>query len=94
MKTLNKALNIEGQEFVLIEDVTPEGRKFYGTIAHEDLDAQGQLKRALTGLDMWASFESQEDAIHSRTVAIKIERFRTEHPDFKPEELMEYVMSL
>lgn len=73
MKVLTKSVVIENREFVLITD-TANGRRWFGTIPHEELDEHGRMKRELNGIQMRISFESVNDALMVRHADILIDK--------------------
>lgn len=74
MKVLVNRVVIENLEFVLIQDVAPNGDVYYGTISYDELDDSRCLIRALNGFDMEVSFDSPAAAIDNRRRSIVIKR--------------------
>lgn len=77
MTILNFNVTIENENFALIKDVS-NGRVYYGTIPHKNLDGDGCVIKGMNGFDMAISFTSPEDAINERRVKILFDNFRNE----------------
>lgn len=75
VRVITKRVVIEDEEFVLIQDDSADGKKYFGTISYKELDHGGKVKRALNGFDMCISFESIGAAIDRRLRTIKLERY-------------------
>jgi len=78
MKVLTKCVNIDGEEFVLIEN-TQNDKHFYGTIPYTELDEHGRMKRGLDGFEMVISFVSAADALEQRKRRIKQQKLMAEY---------------
>lgn len=74
MKVLTKYVSIEGEEFVLIQDKTNEGRVYFGTIPYTELDESGRMKRALNGKEISISFNNAAEALENRKKDILLGR--------------------
>ena len=71
LKVINRCVNILDEEFVLISDVTKDGKQFFGTIPYTELDNEGKMKRGLNGFEMSIDFDSIGKAIERREHDIK-----------------------
>ena len=92
MKVLTKCVNIENQEFVLIQDES-NNEKFYGTIPYSELDENGVMKRELNGLQICISFESPSEAILERNRSIVANRLMKQFKEDGQDE-MQCIISL
>jgi len=90
MRVRTQKVNIESQNFVLIED-TQNGKHFFGTIPYTELDENGCMKRALNGFQMCVR-DTIPEAIACRKQSVIFENWCNAHPEATETEKIQFLV--